>query len=52
MLQQINKIMQEIIKIVGIWNKKKIFEVVKEEPDSPMKDYISESFELKPANSD
>lgn len=38
MIQQINKIMQEIIKIVSIWSKRKIFEVVKDEPDSPMKD--------------
>jgi hypothetical protein len=44
--------MQEIIKIVGVWNKKKIFEAVKEEPDSPMKDFISESYEAKPASSD
>ena len=38
MIQQINKIMQEIIKIVSIWSKRKIFEIVKDEQDSPMKD--------------
>ena len=43
--------MQEIIRIVSIWNKKKLFEIVKDEADSLMNDLISESYEAKPAES-
>lgn len=52
MLQQINKIMQEIIKIVSIWNKRKIFEIMKEDIDSPMKDQISDYQETKLVDTD